>query len=833
VPLRSVEAASRDDAIAAAREQFGPTARVVGVRRVRSGGVLGFFATERYVAEVDPETPARPAGNTSLDERARAAAESIARLTARTEDPVDELADLLGSDAPAEPLPTYTRTSVQRAATETVRKSAVVPAAMAARAMRTGAEPGRTRTAVPVWPAVEADDEGPVVPEPGESAAPSRFTAALARMVSGDREVRQAVQDALDEPADERRDSEPSRPTWAAIVRAAEKTAQSGAPHQEEEPVDEQIEQSPGVRAVVFPAWGAEAPAEAPAATAVVEEPAVSEPAASSLAASSPREDAVADILRAALAQGQSDEALADILRRVLAGSSATETLAPEPTLPVELPVAAAVEVPVAEVPVAEVPVAEVPVAQVEAEPVVEVEPVFEPDEPVLEADEPVFAEVVLHEPAAPAPVVEAPVVEAPVAEAPTAEPARPSVLKAQPVVETTVAPEALAEEELEEEPVEEVPVLPLARTASDPAPLPADATTIMPPLSLLPPLASARRGGGLPPVPPSRTAPSSSPAAAFAPSTAPMPVSTPATPLATVVRLPFAPLPDVDFVDHGEPAAEAPVEEIPMSQPLLAEPFADEPVVAQPAVALTVPVAEPEVAAGPVSAERLPAAPAGDLVARLIGFGIPEHLLGAGFAAEAAAHGTYAALTTALATRLPAAPALPTGPGEVLFLVGPGVETLRAARALAATLRLDPERVQWATRGDLAALAPKGSRMTTIEAAIDRRQDAARSGTMTIVAVDAPLRTDAYWMSQMLAIWTPSAVWAVVEATRKPEDLEQWLGGLPRVDALVVQDSDLSADPAAVLARVATPVALLDGVPATAHRWASLVCERLETLEA
>jgi len=61
VPLRSVEAATRDDAIAAAREQFGPTARVVGVRRVRSGGVLGFFATERYVAEVASDSAGRPA----------------------------------------------------------------------------------------------------------------------------------------------------------------------------------------------------------------------------------------------------------------------------------------------------------------------------------------------------------------------------------------------------------------------------------------------------------------------------------------------------------------------------------------------------------------------------------------------------------------------------------------------------------------------------------------------------------------------------------------------------------------------------------------------------
>ena len=38
-----------------------------------------------------------------------------------------------------------------------------------------------------------------------------------------------------------------------------------------------------------------------------------------------------------------------------------------------------------------------------------------------------------------------------------------------------------------------------------------------------------------------------------------------------------------------------------------------------------------------------------------------------------------------------------------------------------------------------------------------------------------------------------------------------------------------LSADPAAVLDRVDVPVALLDGAPATPHRWASLLCERLD----
>src|SRR6185312_11348027 len=141
-------------------------------------------------------------------------------------------------------------------------------------------------------------------------------------------------------------------------------------------------------------------------------------------------------------------------------------------------------------------------------------------------------------------------------------------------------------------------------------------------------------------------------------------------------------------------------------------------------------------------------------LVARLRTLGIPDLLLGPAFVAHVEASGLYAALTRALGSGLPQAPVVPEGAGEVLFVVGPGVDTLRAARALAASLRLDPERVQWATRGELAGLAPK--HMTTIEAAVDRRTEALAAGTVTIVAVDAPLRTDAYWMAQMLAIWAP-----------------------------------------------------------------------------
>jgi hypothetical protein len=235
-------------------------------------------------------------------------------------------------------------------------------------------------------------------------------------------------------------------------------------------------------------------------------------------------------------------------------------------------------------------------------------------------------------------------------------------------------------------------------------------------------------------------------------------------------------------------------------------------------------PVDEPAVVPAPAN---------GDVAERLIALGVPETLLGPAFAGEVAAYGTYAALTQALAAGLPRPPELPTGAGEVIVVVGPGVETLRAARSLATSLRLDSERVQWATRGDLAGLAPAGSRMTTIEAAIDRRQDASLAGTVTVVAVDAPLRTDAYWISQMMTIWEPTAVWALVDATRKPEDLQPWIDGLPQVDAVIVEDTDLSSDPAAVLRRLAAPVGIVDGVRATPHRWASLLCERLESRQA
>jgi hypothetical protein len=925
---------------------------VVGVRRVRSGGVLGFFATERYVAEVAeavPDTSGRPAvpARQSEDDaapadfssplasaapaRARAAAparngaaawaaEAAARSTddippevraaaaaaraarsaapaaapARTAAPaapsvrtatperqpvadpgadgdrVSELASLLAAQQADPPAPTYSRATFPRAS---------FPG--------TGTVPGTESSSV------ADEDEAEVVPSaaqrvvPVTPAAPSPFTAALARMVAGDQDVRQAVQVALAQPAEERpRDDAEPWPLRLEPVRPADSSVPPSRARQEEETVGDQVIVPPSTteRPIEVPPWAAE-----PEAAASV----------------SPREEAIADLLRGALAQGHSDEALAGILRKVLAGASPqsaltepvfavpaepvfavpAEPVAAAPAQPVFAvpaePVVTAAAEPILDAPAEAEPAAVTPVGATAAEQMWgtpasstslwgETASVVSTAGPGAEA--PIWADVEVDEPA-PAPLFGAPAVpedaapsvpEAPELEArqiAAPEIAAPVELSPaeMPAVENLVAETSDAEPPVAEEPDEERAEAPaaaesldvfleeadltemaplLARTASDPAPMMSlDATTVMPPLSLLPPLSSAR-GRGRPPVPPAAPrAGRSSSAGPSAPVAAP-PAPEPDAPEAQDVDEPIIEARSADtharaVVPSTAPATRslATVTRLPVA-PLMAGPHIPE-----------LPedfdetAGEELFAAAQDDAPTAPAAgtavPTGDVAGRLELLGVPVELLGATFAEDVAAHGTYAALTRSLGLRLPKAPEVPSGAGEAVFVVGPGVDALRAARSLAASLRLDPDRVQWATRGDLAGLAPKSSRVTTVDAAIDRHQESVTAGTVTIVAVDAPMRTDAYWMAQMMTVWSPVAVWAVVEATRKPEDLEPWIDGLPRVDALIVQDTDLSADPAAVLRRVNAPVALLDGVRATPHRWASLLCERLEGAQA
>jgi hypothetical protein len=57
-----LEGADLSELMVHVRAEFGPTARIVRAERVRSGGVAGFFAKERYELTIDvPDTPTRPA----------------------------------------------------------------------------------------------------------------------------------------------------------------------------------------------------------------------------------------------------------------------------------------------------------------------------------------------------------------------------------------------------------------------------------------------------------------------------------------------------------------------------------------------------------------------------------------------------------------------------------------------------------------------------------------------------------------------------------------------------------------------------------------------------
>ncbi len=155
------------------------------------------------------------------------------------------------------------------------------------------------------------------------------------------------------------------------------------------------------------------------------------------------------------------------------------------------------------------------------------------------------------------------------------------------------------------EEVAEEVAEAPLlARTASDPAPLSMDATSVMPPLSLLPPLPSSRRGGR-PPVPPSvhrgaSARPASRPSAPAEDREIPSATSR-FEALATVTRLPLVPAeetpapvvetPVVEPVAAAKPVAEKPVEQTAVLQPVADDPAPrrPEPVVERPRAAAPV----------------------------------------------------------------------------------------------------------------------------------------------------------------------------------------------------------------------------------------------------
>jgi hypothetical protein len=96
------------------------------------------------------------------------------------------------------------------------------------------------------------------------------------------------------------------------------------------------------------------------------------------------------------------------------------------------------------------------------------------------------------------------------------------------------------------------------------------------------------------------------------------------------------------------------------------------------------------------------------------------------------------------------------------------------------------------------------------------------------VVVLDAPVGgTDPLWVNEMCDAVGATAVWAIVDATRKTADTARHLRTLGEVEALVVHSVELTADPASVLG-LDLPIFSLDGKPATPHAWAAMLCARI-----
>jgi hypothetical protein len=209
-------------------------------------------------------------------------------------------------------------------------------------------------------------------------------------------------------------------------------------------------------------------------------------------------------------------------------------------------------------------------------------------------------------------------------------------------------------------------------------------------------------------------------------------------------------------------------------------------------------------------------------VVRNLVSVGMPEAM-----AAQITGGDTYAGVLTALASR-PAAPGIPDGPGEILVLAGDLQHAVPIGKDLLGQAGIDQSHLL------LAGPSAAGTGLHSSRVIHDAKAAAARADKLQsadsawVVVLDAPVGgTDPIWVSDMCDALGATAVWAVVDATRKTADTARHLRTLGEVEALVVHSVDLTADPATVLG-LDLPIFSLDGKPATPHAWAAMLCARI-----
>ena len=170
----------------------------------------------------------------------------------------------------------------------------------------------------------------------------------------------------------------------------------------------------------------------------------------------------------------------------------------------------------------------------------------------------------------------------------------------------------------------------------------------------------------------------------------------------------------------------------------------------------------------------------------------------------------------------------MPANAGSLLAVVGSGARAWRLAASIADELDIDPTTIAHASIAPTSELAGPPPGGTVVRSAREAAIMAPtwRGPRVALVSVDAPLtgghRT---WARHVLTALRPTAIWGVVDAYHKVEDVLAWADNIGGVEALAVEHLDDTVSPGAVLA-AGLPVVRLDGHRATPARWAVTIGE-------
>jgi hypothetical protein len=190
-------------------------------------------------------------------------------------------------------------------------------------------------------------------------------------------------------------------------------------------------------------------------------------------------------------------------------------------------------------------------------------------------------------------------------------------------------------------------------------------------------------------------------------------------------------------------------------------------------------------------------------------------------------ATGLEAALVEAFGTLAPG-PEVPRRPGSLLVVVGSGVPARRLAASVAGEIGVDPAALPFASLDAGAYALVTGPLLVRSAEEGAERAPGWRRSQVAVVVVDADVNGgDRTWATHVIAALRPTAVWGVVDATAKTEDIEAWADALGGLDALALENVHATVSPASALA-LGLPVTRLDGQPATATRWAATVVDRI-----